>query len=358
MLRLRFLLLFIGTSLGFIANAQFTITGVILDSTTREPLSAASVFCQNTTLGTATNKQGEFTLQLKSGGYDLVFTYTGYQSQTIRITGEVPKMEILMVKEDKSLGEVMIRSSNEVKDGWEKYGTFFTESFIGSTPFAAQTKIENPEVVKFYFLKKSNKLRVVSVEPMKITNNALGYTLNYQLDSFVFFYNTNISSYRGNCFYTELEGNDSLKRIWKVNREKAYFGSRLEFMRSYYDSTLAEDGWTIDMLDENDNMKFTRVKDVYDTLYYAGLTDSITEIEVWYPRKISITYAKKKPEPEYLRKYKMPKNVATQITYVDLTDAIAIKQNGYYYDQRNWVMQGYWSWKNVADQLPYDYLPD
>lgn len=358
MQRLRLLLFFAFTTISIVSHAQIAVTGVILDSASREPLNSASVFAQNTTQGTTTNKQGEFSLTLKSGGYDLIFTYTGYKSQSMRVTGEVGRLEILLAKEDKSLGEVMIRSSNEVKDGWDKYGSFFLENFIGSTPFAAQAKIENPDVVKFYFLKKSNKLRVVSTEPMKITNNALGYTQNYQLDSFVYFYNTNISSYRGNCLYAEMEGNDSLKRIWKANREKAYYGSKLQFMRSYYDSTLTEDGWTIDMLDENDKMKFNRVKDVYDTTYYAGLSDSINEIEIWYPRKISVTYSKKKPDPEYIRKYKLPKNVATQITYIDLTDAIAIKQNGYYYDQRAWIMQGYWSWKNVADQLPYDYLPE
>ena len=30
-------------------------------------------------------------------------------------------------------------------------------------------------------------------------------------------------------------------------------------------------------------------------------------------------------------------------------------ENGYYYDQKDWINQGYWSWKNLADQLPYDY---
>lgn len=43
-------------------QAQFDISGVILDSASREPLSKASVFCQNTTLGTLTNKEGAFNL--------------------------------------------------------------------------------------------------------------------------------------------------------------------------------------------------------------------------------------------------------------------------------------------------------
>ncbi len=336
--------------------AQFVVTGVVLDSASREPLAKASVFCQNTTLGTVTNKEGEFSLSLKSGGYDLIFSYTGYQTQTVRVT-ENNKLEILMLKEDKSLGEVVLSNSNEVKDGWEKYGDFFTKNFIGSTPNAGQCTLLNPEVLKFYFYKRSNKLKVLTTDAILISNNALGYNLRYQLDSFTYYYNTNITSYRGYCLFTEMEGSDSLKNVWSKKRTNAYYGSRLQFMRSYYDSTLTEDGWLIDMLDEHNDKKFVKVKDVYDTLYYGAL-DSTNEIEVWYPRKISITYTKKKPEQEYLKKMDLPKSVPYSISYIDIKQTIAITQNGYYYDQKDWVNQGYWSWKNLGDLLPYDYLPD
>src|SRR4051812_18544852 len=114
---------------------QFTITGKVIDSTTKEPLYGASVFCQNTTSGTATNKQGEFSLQLKSGGYELIISFTGYQTKEIRISNnENNPLEIAMAKEEKSLAEVVIKSSNEVMDGWDKYGNFFLENFIGTTP--------------------------------------------------------------------------------------------------------------------------------------------------------------------------------------------------------------------------------
>ncbi|HLG39552.1 MAG TPA: hypothetical protein VI461_07780, partial [Chitinophagaceae bacterium] len=158
------------------------------------------------------------------------------------------------------------------------------------------------------------------------------------------------------CLYTEMEGGDSLKRAWTMNRNKSYDGSKLQFMRSYYDSTLTEDGFVVDMLDENNAAKFIKVDDVYDTLYYGAL-DSTGEIEIWFPRKISVTYTKRKPEPEYLKKFKMPKNVSTQISYIEFKDGVAIKENGYFYDQKDWINQGYWSWKNIADQLPYDYSP-
>jgi hypothetical protein len=82
------------------------------------------------------------------------------------------------------------------------------------------------------------------------------------------------------------------------------------------------------------------------------------EVEIFYPRKISITYTKRSPEKEYLAIMKLPKNIPQQISYIDIKDWIAITPNGYYYDQKNWINQGYWSWKNVADLLPYDYVPD
>ncbi|MGC4037938.1 MAG: carboxypeptidase-like regulatory domain-containing protein [Chitinophagaceae bacterium] len=339
------------------AFAQVSVSGRIIDSASKEPLPGASVFCQNTTIGTVTNKQGEFSLNLKSGGYELIISYTGYQTRNIRITSnETVKMDIELTKEDKSMSEVVIKSSNEVPDGWQKYGSFFIDNFIGTTSNAAKCVLQNPEVLKFYFLKKSNKLRVLATEPLIIKNKALGYNMTYQLDSFVYQYKTDLSLYRGNCLYAEIDTTEDVKNTWKVARQKAYNGSKLHFMRSYFDSTLKENGFLVDLLSQNDNMKFDQVTNPYDTTYYA-YDDSTNEAELDFPRKFSVTYIKAKPEPEYLKKFNLPKNVGTQISYIELLNTIAIKENGYYYDQKDWINQGYWSWKNLADQLPYDYNP-
>ena len=390
MQKFRFIVFSLLCGFSFFSHAQFVVTGTILDSASREPLVSASVFCQNTTMGTLTNKQGEFSLSLKSGGYDLIISYTGYQTQIIRVS-ENKRLDILMIKEEKSMGEVILKSSNEVANGWEKYGDFFIKYFIGATPNAAQTVLLNPEVLKFYYYKRSNKLKVLATDAVQIANKALGYNIRYQLDSFVYYYNSNINSYRGFCLYSEMNGNDSLKRVWAKARLNAYYGSKLHFMRSYYDSTVLEDGWTIDMLDEGSDKKFTKVTNVYDSSYYnliAYTRDSITytrntitytldsitrdsiridtvvhrvltgtvDVEIYYPRKITVSYTKKRPEPEYLKQFGFPKNIGNQITYIDFKDGIIIKENGYYYDQKDWINQGYWSWKNVADQLPYDFV--
>jgi hypothetical protein len=355
----RFVLFLLIVFPGYLFSQNFNVSGKVIDSATREPMAFASVFCQNTTQGTATNKEGNFYLSLKEGGYDLIITYTGYQSRLIRISPDIKTtdLEIILVKAEKSIEEVVIRSSNEVKNGWEKYGQFFMDNFIGSTPFSKQCTLLNPEVLKFYYYRKSDKLKVLADTPLMISNYALGYNLRYNLDSFLFNYKTDICSYRGFTFYEELQGSEDSLKTWVKNRRKAYYGSRLHFLHSYFDSTLTESGFVIDLIDEKDNKKFIKINNPYDTTWYNA-PDSIDEVDIYFPRRISITYTKQYPENEYLKKYKLPLSISVQISYVDLLDLISIKQNGYYYDQKDWINFGYWSWKNIADQVPFDYVPD
>jgi hypothetical protein len=337
--------------------AQFSLSGKVVDSESHEPLQGASVFAQNTTRGTITDKDGVFHLYLDKGGYELVVSYTGYASKTITVQGgENREINVELQKADNSMSEVIIRSSNEVPDGWLKYGHFFVEHFIGATPNADSCTLQNPEVLKFLYFKRNDRLKVLASEPLIIANTALGYNLRYELDSFLYFFKTDINSYRGRCLYTEMEGTQEQQVTWKENREKAYYGSRLHFLRAYYDSSLSKEGFTVDVNSKTAWDKFDRLVNPYDTSYYF-YDDSTENAELWFPVKASISYTKKAPEKQYLQQYHLPENVPIQISYINLLDGIIIKPNGYFFDQQSWINEGYWSWKNLADQLPYDYEP-
>jgi len=338
--------------------AQFNIDGKVVDADTREPLTGASVFAQNTTRGTITDKDGLFHLYLDKGGYELIISFTGYTSQTITIQKAPDSTMIIeMKKADNSMSEVVVKSSYEVENGWELYGDFFMKHFIGSTPFSDSCSLENPDALRFLYYKRNDRLKVLASEPLIISNRALGYNLRYELDSFVYFFKNDLNSYRGSCLYSQMDGTPEEKAIWKTNRENAYFGSRLHFLRAYFDSTLKQEGFTVDVQSKNTPGKFARLVNPYDTAYYF-YNDTTNEAELWFPVKASITFNKKAPDPSYLAQYKLPLNVNVQISYIDLLDGIVIQPNGYFFSQRSWINQGYWSWKNLADQLPYDYEPD
>jgi hypothetical protein len=337
--------------------AQAPVSGQVVDAETAAPLEGASVFAQNTTRGTITAKDGTFSLPLPQGGFELVVTYTGYKKVQQNVQAGTDNITIKLQKEDASLGEVVITSSNEVADGWEKYGTFFIDHFIGTTPAADSCSLQNPDVLKFYFYKRSNKLKVLATAPLQIVNKTLGYELHYSLDSFVYYYKTDLNAYRGQCLYRPLQGTAAEEMAWAEARRHAYSGSRLHFLRAYFDSALQQEGFTVDLLSRTDNRKFNRVTNPYDTTYYLA-DDSTGDVELWFGAKASITYTKKAPESRYLKQFGLPQDVPMQISYVDLLEPILIKPNGFFLDQRSWINQGYWSWKNLADAVPYDYEPE
>src|SRR3954465_9911061 len=94
---------------------QFSLSGKVVDSESHEPLQGASVFAQNTTRGTITDKDGAFQLYLDKGGYELIISFTGYTSKTINVQGaSQEQLTIEMQKADNSMSEVVIKSSNEV----------------------------------------------------------------------------------------------------------------------------------------------------------------------------------------------------------------------------------------------------
>ena len=343
--------------LSLFSLAQSTITGKVVDAESKEPLQGASIFAQNTTRGTVSDKDGAFQLYLDKGGYELIISFTGYQSKTITVENSGDRQfTIELQKADNSMREIIIKSSNEVEDGWDKYGNFFIQHFIGATPFADSCVLQNPQALKFLYFKRNDRLKVLASEPLQIENKALGYHLRYELDSFVYFFKNDINTYRGRCLYSAMDGTPDQLEQWAQNRKQAYYGSRLHFLRSYYDSTLKQEGYTVDILSSTTVNKFDRLSNPYDTTYYA-YNDSTGDAELWFPVKVSITYLKKVPEKEYLQQYQLPADVPVEISYVELSDGIIIKPNGYFFDQKSWTNQGYWSWKNLADQLPYDYEP-
>jgi hypothetical protein len=73
-------------SLTAFSQSSYRISGKIIDEETKQPLQGASVFAENTTIGTATDNDGVFRLTLPTGGYSIVITFSGYQTETKRVT--------------------------------------------------------------------------------------------------------------------------------------------------------------------------------------------------------------------------------------------------------------------------------
>ncbi|MEO8583949.1 MAG: hypothetical protein ABI415_09150, partial [Flavitalea sp.] len=293
---------------------------------------------------------------LPNGGYDLVISYTGYEKKSFRISNTQmlnDTMLITMVQVDKTLAEVAVVASSEVADGWVKYGKFFFDNFIGTTPGAAQCTIENPQALRFYFTKnkKRHRLKVMASDDIIVRNNALGYTLKYQLDSFVYDYNSSISQYTGYPFFVEIDTTAAVKEQWVRNRARTYLGSRLHFMTALYDSTINEEGFMVEKLESG--QQATEISNLYDSSLYV--LDSNTVTVNWNGR-YRISYKRVTPDNKFLDEFKLPLNTHMQVTLLDVNDSFVVEENGFFYEQSDVVNTGYWAWKKLAELLPYDYV--
>ncbi|MFC7668000.1 carboxypeptidase-like regulatory domain-containing protein [Hymenobacter humi] len=83
-----------------LAQAQSSISGIVQDSVTRQPLAFASVFLANTTLGVTTTEQGTFEFpRVPAGTYDVVGSYVGYRLAKQSITvGPTPQQLMLRAR--------------------------------------------------------------------------------------------------------------------------------------------------------------------------------------------------------------------------------------------------------------------
>lgn len=350
------LLLTILYTTAFSQQKDFTILGKVIDSASRQPLNGASAYCQNTTHGTITNNEGLFFMRLPNGGYDLIVSYTGYNKSVLRISSNQAMADtvvIELVKEEKTMTEVAVVASNEVADGLAKYGSFFTDHFIGTTPNASQCVLRNPEALRFFYTKKRNRLKVTAKEDLIITNYALGYTIRYQLDSFSYDYNTNISQYTGYPFFQEIDSTTEAQTAWKKNRAKTYLGSRLHFMRSLYDSVAIEEGFIVEKMDNDPkSVKGTIINTLYDGEQYVADSNDVT---INWQGRYRVSYKTVFPEKRFLQEFKLPANTRMQVTLLDIADGFVIEENGYFYEQYDVINTGYWAWKKLAELLPYNY---
>ena len=66
-------------------NGLFAQLSGKLTDTEGGPLPFASIYIKGSTNGTTSNINGEYSLSLSSGSYDVIFQYIGYESKTIRV---------------------------------------------------------------------------------------------------------------------------------------------------------------------------------------------------------------------------------------------------------------------------------
>ena len=115
------------------AQSQVTVTGQVVDAATKQPLVGVTCVVNNGQSGTTTNADGIFTLQMRKGPKEkeILFSYLGYQEQTILWTGQT-SLNIELAEESTAVDEVIVVG----------YGTQKKSDITGAVGSVAKDRIE------------------------------------------------------------------------------------------------------------------------------------------------------------------------------------------------------------------------
>lgn len=84
-----------------------TIKGIVIDETLKEPVPGANITVKGTTIGTITNYDGAFTINVPSKKSVLVVSFLGYVTQEI-VVGERKTINVSLKEDSQSLDEVVV----------------------------------------------------------------------------------------------------------------------------------------------------------------------------------------------------------------------------------------------------------
>lgn len=385
------------------------LKGTVVSEAGNRPVPFASVFINNSTLGTTTDENGHFSIsRLTPGKHELVVSILGYEKFFTVITVPQEKPLVIALREKSTqLDQVTVRAFD--KDGWKTWGNLFTESFIGTSSNAKRTVLKNPKDLRFRHNKQENTLEVFAVAPLKIQNRALGYDLEYHLELFRIDFKTNTQAYAGYPYFKE---HRSVSRTHIRNREATYNASLIKFMRSLYQNTVQQDGYAVRKMIETRNREKERIRalrdkyrikemdatgawvvisapaypaDIYtpDSLAYFNRilsqpdskfsllkdtiptpqlvqTDSAGTKKLYFRDYLYVVNTLYKEDPLYLEYKRENRAPAPQTSILRMLEdeAIEIQENGNYFPPLNLFSGDYWGWSNkTADLLPLDYKP-
>jgi hypothetical protein len=385
------------------ARSQQALTGQVLDSLTREPVPFANVFFANTSIGTVSDEKGEFVLKnFRSGKYDVIVSMIGYRKfeKSLTFTDQPQTLKVFLKPEAMQLSEVTVRPGFSQKAADLRN---FKKYFIGENSNASGCKIINEKDLVAYTDDDAHALIAFAYAPLEIRNEALGYTLFYDLENFEVNFNSLTQTYSGVPRFEELTSKKLARnRRWQDERKRAYLGSfthlihclrtgkvtepfvlhelhqtpnrnrppeeflkeKVKFWRTKY---LSNRGTTTNNQLARDSMQY------YVNLYNQPLlADSvgrrITKPEqlldearehIVYTGLLHIIYVGEREEPEYIKLNNGSHHGEEQHSTIFIKPGgVAIYDNGYYEPLGSIFFDGYMMWSDrISNLLPREYSP-
>ncbi|WP_426492645.1 carboxypeptidase-like regulatory domain-containing protein [Hymenobacter sp. 102] len=386
-------------------RAQARLSGVVLDSVTRQPLPFGTVFLANTTLGVTTDDAGRFAFaRVPAGTYEVVASYLGYQlrRQTVTVGNQPQQLTFRLPASANALREVVVRPHPNNPNDYQK----FASTFLGSTTFSQQCRIRNPNAVRVDYDQERNELTATCSDFLTVENRALGYRIKYYGLDFRLNFREQWMSFYGSPVFEPLKPRSRKEqRRWEANRQQAYTGSLPHFLRSVQVDDVAAQGFRVLRLRRVPNPARPRADSLIALMRARATTlrplntqqfdDSLSRllrvppqltylftqplptsqyravlptgvVVLQFPDLLQVTFEQEPADPAYVAYTArtaslgepLPAGLDKQVSVLHLQEPrVELQPNGAPLNPLALLTEGYWGFEKMGEFLPLDYTP-
>lgn len=169
----------------FSQDRPWQIAGTVYGDESK-PLASVAVYINNTSIGTSTDKAGNFriTIPERYTKVELVASFVGYKPEVKQLQATPGRTANAVFKLDLNnvIREVVIKGKHDRH--WRRKWRIFENGLLGDSPFARQCKILNPEAITLGLDEVTGRVTAASYEPVLIENPALGYRVSFHMNKF------------------------------------------------------------------------------------------------------------------------------------------------------------------------------
>ena len=363
-------------------QADSRIAGNIIDAETREPIAYANIFISNSSIGTASDKNGYFELRnLSNGKYEIIASVIGYEilKANVRIYNNNRRnFRFEMYKNPIAMEEVVVKGKAPRKR--RRQLAQFRRNFLGSSQNGKKSYIKNEEVVRFE--EKNGMLLAYAYEPLEIINDGLGYRIFYILEEYIqTSQEIKFTGYDHFIEQTATTYHDSVD--WPENRKNTYLGSQRHFLTTicenyemtngdtttrpikkdwgdvvnyrtkvtYVDSSHIEnEGFFVIQMKYLQGPNKFRFSNLVNTNWFLSEAENENEMYLKFDIFLQVEY-----DNEFYPFNRLA-GESRRRSWIQLTcDSTVVDKRGRYFDKYAIQTRGLWSNERVADMLPFDY---
>ncbi|MGZ2371656.1 carboxypeptidase-like regulatory domain-containing protein [Ancylomarina sp. YFZ004] len=349
-----FLFLLFGThNLMFAESIKHTITGKVIDSISKQPIINAAIFISGTTIGTTTNKNGEFKLESPYVPFQLVIMHLSYKLVVLDIKS-AGNFHVELINRPLNLSELSVCAKNMRRRNLRLFYKYFMWNSNKQ-----QVKVLNDSVLSFR--RDGHDFHAYCKTPLLLENKYLGYNIKLIIQDFhvckkqmssgkklKLKSGSGIGVFKLKGFYyykpADIE-NPQKKLVIKRNRRKHYFGSLRHFLTSMYQNKFKENGYDIKAKLDSTKRHFVLTSEEKNLKHYKFGTDTLR-----------VTYFENQDEePINLNELDGVYYIYTS-TLLSLGKEFEVRANGTS-RELSFELKGPMGQRSPANSLPDDYTP-